>query len=107
MQRKVRQLKNDFFDQRIPATELATNVINGIQDIKSLNTESKMASAFLKKAEIAQDAYARARFIKKLPGPTLQAIFQLAFAIIIIIAAFIISPENLTSNFWEGKFTPP
>ncbi len=98
MQRKVRKLKNDFFDQRIPATELATNVINGIQDIKSLNTESKMASAFLKKAEIAQDAYARARFIKKLPGPTLQAIFQLAFAIIIIIAAFIISPENLTSN---------
>jgi|MDTB01.3.fsa_nt_gb subfamily B ATP-binding cassette protein MsbA len=98
MQRKVLQLRNDFFDQRIPATELATNVISGIQDIKSLNTESKMASAFLKNAEIAQNAYARARFIKKLPGPTLQAIFQLAFAIIIIIAAFIISPENLTSN---------
>ena len=98
MQRKVRQLKSDFFDQRIPATELATNVINGIQDIKSLNTESKMASAFLKKAEIAQNANARARFIKKLPGPTLQAIFQLAFAIIIIIAGFIISPENMTTN---------
>ena len=98
MQRKVRQLKSEFFDQRIPATELATNVINGIKDIKSLNTEFKMASAFLKKAEIAQNANARARFIKKLPGPTLQAIFQLAFAIIIIIAGFIISPENMTTN---------
>ena len=98
MQRKVRQLKSEFFDQRIPATELATNVINGIQDIKSLNTESKMASAFLKKAEIAQNAFARARFIKRLPGPTLQAIFQLAFAIIIIIAGFTISPENMTTN---------
>ena len=97
MQRKVRQLKSDFFDQRIPATELATNVINGIQDIKSLNTESKMASAFLKKAEIAQNAFARARFIKRLPGPTLQAIFQLAFAIIIIVAGFIISSQNMTA----------
>jgi ABC-type bacteriocin/lantibiotic exporter with double-glycine peptidase domain len=98
MQRKVRQLKSEFFDQRIPATELVTNVINGIQDIKSLNTESKMASAFLKKANIAQNAFARARFIKRLPGPTLQAMFQLAFAIIIIIAGFIISPENMTTN---------
>ena len=98
MQRKVRQLKSEFFDQRIPATELATNVINGIQDIKSLNTESKMASAFLKKAEIAQNAHARARFIKRLPGPTLQAIFQLAFAIIIIVVGFTISPENMTAN---------
>ena len=98
MQRKVRQLKSEFFDQRIPATELATNVINGIKDIKSLNTEFKMASAFLKKAEIAQNAFARARFIKRLPGPTLQAMFQLAFAIIIIIAGFVISPENMTAN---------
>lgn len=98
MQRKVSQLKSEFLDQRIPATELATNVINGIKDIKSLNTEFKMASAFLKKAEIAQNAFARARFIKRLPGPTLQAIFQLAFAIIIIIAGVIISPENMTTN---------
>ena len=34
-------------------------------------------------------------FIKKLPGPTLQAIFQLAFAIVIIITGVILSPEDL------------
>ena len=96
MQRKVRHLKNVFISQRTPATEMAANVISSIQDIKSVSAESKIASDFSKKILVSQIAFANARFIKRLPSVSLQAIFQLAFAVLIIVAAMIFNPKDLT-----------
>ena len=96
MQRRVRKLKDQFINGRTLAMEMAMNVINGVSDIKSLSSESITADRFSQKVEISQTAFKRARFIKKLPGPTLQGIFQFAFALAIIISGFLLSPKDLT-----------
>lgn len=97
LQRKLRRLKKQLIEQRTRATEMAANVINGIRDIKALSTESQAATAFANKVDLGQSAHAYARFIKVMPGPTLQAIFQIAFAGVIVVSAFSISPEKLVA----------
>lgn len=95
LQGKVRALKSQFIEQRKPSMEMGANIINSIRDIKSLSTESQMAATFSHRVTIALTAFARARFIKMLPAPTLQTIFQFGFAVVIIITGLLLSPEMM------------
>ena len=100
MQGRVRKLKDQFINERTLAMEMAMNVINGVSDIKSLSSEILTAERFSQKVKISQTAFRRARFIKKLPGPTLQGIFQFVFAFAIIVSGILLSSNDLT------KFLP-
>jgi len=98
LQRKLQYLKNQLIEQRKCATEMAANMINGIRDIKGLSSELQVGSTFSQKVELGQTAQAYARFIKVIPAPTLQGVFQLAFATVVIAVGLLMAPEDLTTN---------
>jgi ABC-type multidrug transport system fused ATPase/permease subunit len=95
--RGVRRLHELVLERRACATELAANVINGIRDIKGLSTERQMVAAFAHEVDLWEMANARSRFVRFFPGPTLQAVVQLAFAGAVVAMASFMSTESLTT----------
>jgi ABC-type multidrug transport system fused ATPase/permease subunit len=97
-QRWIRYLKNQYIDQRTRATHMATNIINSIRDIKALSTERQIVATFSREVELAEISAAHVRVLKAIPGPALQATFQLTFAGTIVIMASFLSPERLIAS---------
>jgi len=97
LQRRTERVKRRHMDERIDATQLATTVIGGIRDIKALSKESQMVDIFTENVMRAEDSQVRLQVLRAIPGPLMQAVFQLAFAASIIIFVMISSPESLVS----------
>lgn len=97
-QRWVRYLKNQYIDHRTRATHMATNIINSIRDIKALSTERRIVATFSCDVGLAETSAAYVRILKAIPGPALQATFQLTFAGAVIIMAAFMSTERLIAS---------
>jgi len=96
-QRRIQYLKTRHIEERTAATQMAANVISGIRDIKALAKEGRIVAAFVPKVARAERSAAHARTLKALPGPAMQASFQVAFAVGIILLASIMAPEDLVA----------
>jgi subfamily B ATP-binding cassette protein MsbA len=97
LQKKLRVLKNRLIVQRTRSTSMATNMISSIRDIKSLYSEYKMAGSFARSVDEGLTAFSRARFVKIIPGPTLQAVFQLAFAGAIMVMSSSVAQDEIAN----------
>ena len=94
-QRRIKYLKTRYVEERMAATQIAVNIISGIRDIKALAQESLIAASFAPEVERAERSGAHARALKSLPGPVMQASFQVAFAVAIIVLVSIMAAEDL------------
>ena len=97
LQHRTQRVKKRYLLRRAQATESATNLLRGIREIKALSIEQKTVDAFGAEVHQAEVDAARVRFMKALPAPLLQVIFQVAFATGIVAMVFFLSPEGLTT----------
>ena len=96
-QRQIKYLKTRYIRERTAATQMASNVISGIRDIKALATESRIVASFGQEMARAEKSGAYTRTLKALPGPAMQAAFQVAFAVAIIVLASVMTAEALVA----------
>jgi ABC-type multidrug transport system fused ATPase/permease subunit len=97
LQRWTRGLKRRHVAERIDATQLATTAIGGIRDIKALSTEDRTVDRFAQYVTRAEKSGLHIEAMKCIPGPTMQVMFQTAFALSIIIMVTIMSAEDMVT----------
>jgi len=98
LQRRIQRYQQERYQQQALGTNVATDTINGIRDIRALASEEKWVAEFSHRVDLSEAARVRMGIIASLPSPALLAMLQAAFAAAIIVAAFILSPGDLVAK---------
>ena len=98
LEMRVRRLQRLLNERQSGTTQAANDTISGIRDIKTLARESEWKGRFTYEVLQTQDAIRRIRVLQYLPGPSLQAAMQVAFAATAAAAGFFLAPAVISAT---------
>ena len=96
--RRVRRYQQDRFARQSAAADKASNIINGIREIRAAGTENTWIGAYAADVEGSEGARMRVNFLTWLPGAALQTALQIGFAIAVVSVALIRSGEGISAE---------
>ena len=98
LQKRILRLQEERYHQQALGTNIATDTINSIRDIRALAAEDKWLTEFSHKVDLVEARRVRIGILGALPSPALLAMLQAGFAAAIIVAAFVLSTGDLVAK---------
>jgi ABC-type multidrug transport system fused ATPase/permease subunit len=98
LQNRIQRLQEERYRLQALGTNIATDTINGIRDIRALASEDKWLTEFSRNMDLVEAERVRIGILGALPSPALLAMLQAGFAAAIMVAAFVYSTGDLVTK---------
>jgi subfamily B ATP-binding cassette protein MsbA len=98
LRKRIQHQQQQIYDQHSHATNITSDTVNGIREIRALAAEPRWVAEFSHRVDLWESARGRIVILGGLPAPAMQALLQGGFGAAIIFTVIVLSPGSLATQ---------